>query len=215
MMYINMKKFLNFNKVLCLSPHPDDTELSMSGAINKFTDTLFDILCLTNGTSTDSSNSIQRYEEVKNFWNSMNCSNVNVLNSGINYFESLSAAQWITYLDNIVSNGYDAIFTTSREDAHQEHIFVNSLVPALTRNNPISIIEYKSPSTLHTWIPNYFVECELNFNLKCNALRNSFKSQIDSTYFTEECIRTFHTDYNCYKRNLHYVEQFKIITLYN
>ena len=39
-------KLLNFNRVLCLSPHPDDVEYSMSGTIMKCTDTIFDIVCL-------------------------------------------------------------------------------------------------------------------------------------------------------------------------
>lgn len=29
---------------------------------------------------------------------------------------------------------------------------------ALTRSTPVSIIEYKSPSTLDSWVPNMFVE---------------------------------------------------------
>ena len=37
-------KFLGFDKVLCLSPHPDDVEYSMSGTILKYKDTHFDIV---------------------------------------------------------------------------------------------------------------------------------------------------------------------------
>ena len=40
-------KFLGFNKVLCLSPHPDDVEFGMMGTILKYTNTVFDILCLS------------------------------------------------------------------------------------------------------------------------------------------------------------------------
>ena len=39
-------QFLNSEKILCISPHPDDTELSISGSIMKFNHTKFDILCL-------------------------------------------------------------------------------------------------------------------------------------------------------------------------
>ena len=42
-------KFLNFNRVLCLSPHPDDVEYSMLGTIIKHSSTTFDVLCLTKG----------------------------------------------------------------------------------------------------------------------------------------------------------------------
>ena len=37
-------KLLQFNKVLCLSPHPDDVEYSMSATIKKFQDTQFDLI---------------------------------------------------------------------------------------------------------------------------------------------------------------------------
>ena len=36
-------KLLNFDKVLCLSPHPDDVELGLAGSIIKYYDTDFDI----------------------------------------------------------------------------------------------------------------------------------------------------------------------------
>ena len=215
MMYIDMKKFLNFNKVLCLSPHPDDVEISMSATINTYCDTKFDIVCLTHGTSTDVTSNQRRLLEVEQFWKLFKCDNIGFIHSDVKYFESMSSAQWVTYLDKIVANDYDAICTTSAIDAHQEHVFLSTLINPLTRSKPISIIEYKTPSTLHTWTPNYFVSCNDQFELKCNALRQSFISQIDSIYFSEECIRLFHSDYNCLKRSLPLVEQFKIVTLYS
>ena len=35
-------KFLGFDNVLCISPHPDDIEYSMFGTIDKYKDTKFD-----------------------------------------------------------------------------------------------------------------------------------------------------------------------------
>jgi len=214
-MSTNMKKFLNFNKVLCISPHPDDIEISMSATINKYCDTKFDIVCLSNGTATDITSNPQRLLEVEQFWKSFKCDNVTLIQTDVKYFESMTLAQWITYLDTIVANDYDAICTTSALDSHQEHIFVNGLISPLTRNKPISIIEYKSPSTLHAWTPNYFVECSNQYKLKCNILRTAFTTQLDSPYFSEDCMHIFHTDYNCLKRGLKLVEQFKISILYD
>jgi LmbE family N-acetylglucosaminyl deacetylase len=208
-------KFLNFNKVLCLSPHPDDVEYSMSATINKYHNTKFDIVCLSHGTATDTTSNSHRLSEVEHFWKLFKCDNATLIHTDIKYFESMSIAQWVTFLDKIIDSGYDAICTTSALDSHQEHIFLNSLIAPLTRSKPISVIEYKSPSTLHTWIPNYFVSCETQFKLKCNTLRESFISQLDSIYFNEDCIRLFHNDYNCTKRGIIFTEQFKIVTLYN
>jgi LmbE family N-acetylglucosaminyl deacetylase len=209
-------KLLQFNKVLCLSPHPDDVEYSMAATIKKFKDTQFDILCLTNGTSTDSSTNESRILEVQSFWQNFQCANIKLINPFYKSFEDAISAEWITSIENrLPFNEYNAIFTTSNLDSHQEHIFVNNLVPALTRNKPISIIEYKSPSTLHSWSPNYFVSCDTIFNDKLISLRKSFISQIDSTYFSDDLIKLFHMDYNCFKRNYGYVEQFNIRSLYN
>jgi len=207
-------KLLQFNKVLCLSPHPDDVEYSMSATIKKFQDTQFDLICLTKGTSTDASFGNSRLKEVQLFWDQMQCSNVKLIDPFYESFEAATIAQWITAIEtNMPMNEYDAIFTTSKLDSHQEHIFVNSLVPSLTRSKPISIIEYKSPSTLHSWSPNYFVSCDIDSKL--NSLRNAFISQLDSVYFNESLIKLFHSDYNCSKRNVKLTEQFNIQILYN
>ena len=37
-------KFLGYDNVLCISPHPDDTEYSMMGTILKYWDTMFTCL---------------------------------------------------------------------------------------------------------------------------------------------------------------------------
>ena len=61
-------KFLNFDRVLCLSPHPDDVEYSMAGTIIKHTGTTFDILCLTQGGDCDDTTGENRLKEVENSW---------------------------------------------------------------------------------------------------------------------------------------------------
>jgi LmbE family N-acetylglucosaminyl deacetylase len=208
-------KFLNFTKVLCLSPHPDDIEYSMSATIKKNFDTKFDVICLTEGTSTDVTTNNHRRKEVNNYWKLFKSDNINLLHTNIQNFESMNIANWITYLDKIVENGYDAICTTSSNDSHQEHIFVNSIANSLVRNKPISIVEYKSPSTLYSWIPNYFSECGILMKKKYKALKKSFISQTDSLYFSKKCIYLFHSDYGCLKRNIRFSEQFKIVILYS
>ena len=73
-----MSKLFNFNKVLCLSPHPDDVEYSMSGTIIKNYDTQFDILCLTQGGDCDVTTSNSRLDEVRNSWESTGIININL-----------------------------------------------------------------------------------------------------------------------------------------
>ena len=46
-------KFLNYDRVLCLSPHPDDVEYGMLGTILKYKDTNFQILNVSRGGDFD------------------------------------------------------------------------------------------------------------------------------------------------------------------
>jgi len=208
-------KFLGFDTVLCLSPHPDDVEYSMSGTIAKYRNTEFIVFCLTLGTSTDNSSSRERVTEAENFWKELNLPNVTLIGPYFDTFEELSQAGWTAHLDTKVKKYTpNAIMTTSAIDSHQEHRFVNGIVDALVRNKPISVIEYKSPSTLHTWSPNYLVSIENFCILKYNTLYKSFPTQTDALYFSKECINAFHTDFQSMKRGVGYVEQFNIQLLY-
>ena len=84
----------------------------------------------------------------------------------------------------------------------------------LARSQPISILEYKSPSTLHGWTPNLFVDIVHFVPVKTKILRDSFTSQTDAIYFSEQTIKLFHQDYGNQKRGIPFVEQFKIKTLF-
>ena len=59
-------KLLNFDRVLCLSPHPDDVEYGMLGTICKYKDTSFDIFVLSEGGDFDASVNKQRQKECLN-----------------------------------------------------------------------------------------------------------------------------------------------------
>ena len=85
---------------------------------------------------------------------------------------------------------------------------------ALGRNKPISIIEYKSPSTLHQWVPNLFVSVFMQIDVKVGALRSAFTSQLDAGYFEKSNLYMFHKDFQSKKKGIDYVEQYKIQTHY-
>ena len=53
-------KLLNYDKVLCLSPHPDDVEYGMLGTICKYKNTQFDIVFLSQGGDFDQSTAKER-----------------------------------------------------------------------------------------------------------------------------------------------------------
>ena len=206
-------KFLNFKKVLCLSPHPDDVEYSIVGSILQSDQTQFDILCLTQGGDFDKTNSKNRLQEVTDFWSGIK--NVNLFFTDTDHLKSKQEDEWVNFIENkFEMNSYDAIMTTNQIDSHFEHRQTSRIAFAICRASKIGIIEYRSPSTLVEWIPNYFIDISKSYSKKIKML-NNFVSQGKRVYFQPEQIKAFHTNFQASKRGLEIVEMFKITQLYD
>jgi hypothetical protein len=193
----------------------------MSGTILGCTDTIFDIICLSNGGDCDTTTGTSRLDEVKNFWSGVD--NVNLHFSDCNFLREKKEEEWVNWIETkfLKEISYDCIFTTSAIDSHFEHQLINRLGPALTRGiwpnrknlGPPSLIEYKSPSTLNEWNSTFQFVIEDTYDDKIIRLR-SFKSQLHHTYFDEKVLKAFHTDFQSYKKGMYRVEEFKIKNLY-
>lgn len=204
-------KFLNFEKVLCLSPHPDDVEFSMSGTVLKYFDTHFDILCLSQGGDCDETTGVSRVDEVVNFWKQSDLTNYDLYFSPHKLLKSMGLDEWVNWIETLYTskNSYDAIITPSQYDSHFEHKFVCEIGYPLARVSKISLVEYCSPSTLEYWIPNTYVDISNYYEQKLSMLRE-FKSQSDKSYFNHDSVLGFHTNYKCTKRGVKIVEQFNV-----
>ena len=208
-------KFLNYNNVLCLSPHPDDVEYSMAGVILKYKDTHFDVLCLTQGGDCDKTTGIDRVQEVLDAWSITDTDNVTLHFSDTMLLKHKDVDQWINYIETNHTNKhtYDCIMTTSEYDSHFEHVIVSTLAAPLARIRPYSIIQYRSPSTLEKWVPNLFVSLGDLYDTKKQMLQK-FSSQNNRPYFSDSVLDGFHTNFQCMKKGKGYVESYKIITSY-
>jgi N-acetylglucosamine malate deacetylase 1 len=210
-------KFLNFNKVLCLSPHPDDVEYSMLGTILKYSDTNFYLLQLAQGGDCDESTGIHRLKEVENVWKVSGCSNLTIINTPHKFIKDITEENWIHLIEselNNVDSPFDAILIPNEADSHFEHRYVSGFGPALIRNNKISLIQYYTPSTQDAWQSNFYVDIESHYDKKLESLK-MFTSQQHRYYFTEDVLRAFHSDFQCSKKKLHYVEKYRILNLFN
>ena len=207
-------KLFNFDRVLCLSPHPDDVEYSMSGMVDVNRDTQFDTICMSFGGEDDPTAHPDRFEEVREFWSVMGCDNIN-LNFEYGFVGRYKESKWIDLIENRYLGDAQCIVLCSSNDAHFEHRIVNSIANPLTRKNKISIIEYRSPSTISGWVPNFFVELSDELlDRKIKSLQQ-FETQTDAPYFWEDTIPSFHTEFSATKRGVKYVEPFKIIQLFS
>ena len=228
-------KLLNYDRVLCLSPHPDDIEYGVLGTICKYKDTKFDIVVLSQGGDFDESTAKERQDECRKVWE--NIDNIDgYFIEDSKFIKDKDEDEWVNLLENKFDiSSYDCIITTSPSDAHFEHRIVSELTYPLVRRSNCGIIQYKSPSTLDTWIPNFFVdlnhignrkiennhstETDMLFMagtwyIKLNKLK-LFESQQGKSYFSEESLKSFHSNYQCSNRDMQHVESFKIIRGYN
>jgi|TARA_R110000782_G_scaffold66092_1_gene134170 LmbE family N-acetylglucosaminyl deacetylase len=208
-------KFLEFDRVLCLAPHPDDVEYSLGGTIIKYKDTHFDVLCLTEGGDCDSTTDVSRLNEVKLSWEVSNSQNHSLFFTPYQFLKDLGTDEWIGYIEKHFTNpiNYNAIITPSEDDSHFEHKIVSSFGWPLSRIKSISLIEYCSPSTLGTWIPNLFVDISNEYDIKLSMLKK-FKSQLHRPYFNKEVLRGFHTHFQSSKKGIPLVEQFNLKQLF-
>lgn len=207
-----MNRFLGFKNVLCLSPHPDDVEYSMGGTILRYPDTTFHILSLTPGTAEDPTSGTLRYAEADAFWLNMSVRNVltTIPNLPLHIPALLKFVESQKYLE------YDAVVGPSGVDSHFEHQIVSQLSWALGRHKPISLLEYRTSSTLPEWIPNLHVELSLaQVQKKIQEIRRAFRTQLDGLYFSAENLLAFHQDFGRTKRGVKYSESYKIQVMYD
>jgi len=205
-------KLLNFNKVLCLSPHPDDVEYSMLGTILKHQDTHFTLCQIAQGGDCDETTGEHRLEEVRNVWAKSGCKNIDIIFSGHKYLKELSEEQWIHNIEQLLDNSYDAIFLPNNTDSHFEHRFISGFGRALVRNKNISLIHYYTPSTQDEWCPNMYIDISSEYAKKTEALKE-FVSQQHRYYFRSDVLKAFHSDFQCAKKGVHIIEKYEIAGL--
>ena len=228
-------KLLNYDKVLCLSPHPDDAEYGMLGTICKYKDTKFDIVVLSQGGDFDITTKTERQNECRKVWENIDNIEGHFIEDS-KFIKDKQEDEWVNILENKFDiSEYDCVISPSADDSHFEHKIVSNFTYALLRRSKCGLIQYKSPSTLDTWIPNLFVDLSVLANrekedghshdthllfsaflwyIKINKLK-LFESQQDKSYFSEESLKSFHSNYQCSMRDMSHVESFKIIRGYN
>lgn len=209
-----MSKFMGYDKVLCLSPHPDDIEYSVLGTVMKYQATVFDIFCFSEGGDFDETTTIGRIQESVNCWNMSGCKNYTFNRSDRKFIKDKSHDEWVSFLEHKYDiSSYDCILIPTLDDSHFEHKIVHNIGYPLSRVTKIDVIEYKTPSTLNSWSPNTFVDIEKQIETKIQCLKE-FKSQLHRVYFKDNVIRCFHVNFQCSKKGSTCVEQYNAMQLY-
>ena len=228
-------KFLNYDNVLCLSPHPDDVEYGMLGTMLKFKDTNFDILTTSIGGNFDKTTNKSRFDECRAVVKDVDNVTTELLDD-VGYLKNISEDELISKIENKYDmSKYQSVFIPPEEDTHQDHKKISIVGKALTRKHKCGIIDYKTPHTLDHWTPNHFVDIGVVENrnqedghsndthvlfmagiwyIKLNRLK-LFESQQSQPYFELASVESFHRNYQSTRRGIISVEQFKIIRSYD
>jgi LmbE family N-acetylglucosaminyl deacetylase len=202
-------KFLNSDHVFCIGAHPDDVEYGMAGTFEKCWKTQFTIMVMSDGGDFDkTTTAVDRGSENQVVWDMFD--NVSGY-IGTTYVKDQSEDEMINLIESNLHPHFDVVVTTAHEDSHFEHRIINNLGSALCRRSPLTLVEFRSPSTLNHWIPNHFVNLtEKQYNKKKLALKK-FKSQQDAAYFNVNTIDSFHRNFLCSKKGFDIVESYRIV----
>jgi LmbE family N-acetylglucosaminyl deacetylase len=208
-------KFLNLDRILCLSAHPDDAEYGMLGTMLLHEETVFDVVVMSSGGDFDNTSGKGRNNECESIWNEFNHINGRLVNDS--YIKDKTEDAWVNLIEseyNIIH--YNAILTTSNLDSHFEHKIANNVAWALIRDCSTGLVTYKTPSTLEGWIPNYYVNVGMPYIMQTKKqMLHRFESQKNKSYFQEDSLVAFHTNYTASKFGYSQVEHFKIERLFS
>lgn len=199
-------KLLGLDRVLCLSPHPDDVEYGMAGTVLKHTSTDFTVLTMSIGSKGDLMADDSRRNEVRDFWRKIR-GDVALEFASVDYIGEQGMERWLKSLEGKPSE-FSALFVPPAADSHYEHRFVHDLAWALCRACKTSIVTYATPSTLNSWSPTLFVDIRKQLKRKLDALEG-FCTQTHHHYFERKVLEAFHTNFQAAKKGIRSVERFR------
>jgi LmbE family N-acetylglucosaminyl deacetylase len=199
-------KFLDMDTVLCLSPHPDDIELSAAGTILRFLDTHFISVICSIGSRGDNTSDYNRFKECKKFWQGVDNISIKLVGT---FITDQTISELITSIEDIFGGDFQGILVPTYIDSHQEHQIINKVGLALARARKMSVLEYRSPSTMDSWYPNLFVDIKETEEDKILRMK-TIVSQ-NKMYTKEEYLKASHIHLPSYRKNYRPVEQFKIL----
>ena len=202
-------KFLNSDYVLCIGAHPDDVEYGMAGTFLKCDETEFSVCVMSNGGDYDKTTlEVDRAAENRMVWSRFTSVDGHISDT---FVRDQSEDSMVQFIEEYIHPHIDVIVTTPQQDSHFEHRKINNLGPALCRRSPITLVEYRTPSTLNHWIPNHFENLsEKDYGVKKNILK-FFVSQQKAPYFNSNTIDSFHHNFLCNKKGYNNVESYRIV----
>ena len=201
-----------FRTWLFIGPHPDDVELGCGGTISKYSKDEVSIYYVIISPATEDPRNINILEEMRESARILGLKQENIIvlkyPRRILHEYRADIRQDLIRIVNEVDP--DLIFTTTREDLHQDHSVLGEEVLRLFRDR--SVIGYEVIRSSLNFISNLYIELdEACLTAKIEAL-SKYKSQSDRYYFKPEIIRSLARIRGA-QAKMPYAEAFKILRL--
>ena len=175
-------------RVLAIGAHPDDIEIAAGAALAKMRDAgyLIQGLVLTGG---EKGGRLEvRPGEARRGGAFLGLEGVSVEP----FIDTRLESQAVEVADSIEAAVKqfmpDIIFTHSVHDLHQDHRTVYEATLRATRNTPVTILCYESPSATDEFRPTYFMDVCQYAEVKIHAMREHW-DQRDKPYMKEAVVR--------------------------
>jgi len=160
------------------------------------------------GDFDDTTKEVDRGSENRMIWSMFN--NVSGW-IGSTFVKNQTEDKMVNLIESNIHPLIKTVVTTSKEDSHFEHRMINNLGPALCRRSSLTLVEYRTPSTLNHWIPNHFVSLTKDQYNKKRLILKKFQSQQKAPYFDDDTVDDFHHNFLCSKKGLKVVESYRIV----
>jgi len=170
-------KVSKHNKVLIVSPHPDDGELGAGGMISLFVRQGYDVISiyLTRGECGGAKAKVREKESI----NACLCLGISENNIHFGPFADTRIPDTydsIEFLERYIDDRVHTALIPSTHDFHQDHRKTAYSAITAFRNVPC-LLSYESPSSMPSFNPNTFVDISELFDCKWKCLK-CHKSQI-------------------------------------
>ena len=170
---------MNFSRIVAVGAHPDDIEPQIGGTLLKYA-ALGSEVTLVNCTDTGTAASSSRQRQIEAESAAKNLG-VDYHNLNIPQSDFAFNRMNIQYVESIITKLQPTfVFTMSRDDSHNDHQTINSIIKSVGRKNTFSIASLGQalPGGINTSKLNMFIDISEQFETKINSI-NCYTSQIE------------------------------------
>jgi LmbE family N-acetylglucosaminyl deacetylase len=175
--------------ILAIGAHPDDIEIAAGAALAKMRDSGYKISGLVMTYGEKGGDAHVRPREAEQGAQFLGLDQVEVHQFTDTQLEKDGVEMTRAIERAILREKPDIIFTHSEHDLHQDHKSVFEATLRATRNYPVTILCYESPSITQDFRPTYFVDVCDYVDVKVEAIRQHW-DQKSKPYMDADLVRS-------------------------